>query len=140
MNQNRYKASFPAPNIGSEYFVSSTWSSYGFWALLALTPLAHYMMYYSVDGLEHGKDLNAVGIIALGALALFVLNIAAQSIRWLGRLLAVVCFSISLFFILLLIYLSVYSHFPIAYLGAISYFGLAAYFYNKDYLKAIKTL
>ena len=133
MNQNRYKASFPAPDIGSNYFVSSTWSSYGFWALLALTPLAHYMMYY-------GEDLNTLVYVILGAITLFVLNIAAQSICWLGRLLAVVCFSISLFFILLLIYLSVYSHFPIAYLGAISYFGLAAYFYNKDYLKAIKTL
>ncbi|WP_024604291.1 MULTISPECIES: hypothetical protein [unclassified Pseudoalteromonas] len=140
MNQNRYKASFPAPDIGSNYFVSSTWSSYGFWALLALTPLAHYMMYYTEDGLAHGEDLNTLVYVILGAITLFVLNIAAQSICWLGRLLAVVCFSISLFFILLLIYLSVYSHFPVAYLGAISYFGLAAYFYNKDYLKAIKTL
>ena len=140
MNQNRYKASFPAPDIGSNYFVSSTWSSYGFWALLALTPLAHYMMYYTEDGLAYGEDLNTLVYVILGAITLFVLNIAAQSICCLGRLLAVVCFSISLFFILLLIYLSVYSHFPIAYLGAISYFGLAAYFYNKDYLKAIKTL
>lgn len=140
MNQNRYKASFPAPNIGSDYFVSSTWSSYGFWALLALTPLAHYMMYYSVDGLEHGKDLNAVGVTMLGALALFVLNIAAESIRWLGRFLAVVCFSVSLFFILSIIYLSIYAHFPIAYFGPVIYFGLAAYFYNKDYLKVVKTL
>ena len=140
MNQNRYKASFPAPDIGSNYFVSSTWSSYGFWALLALTPLAHYMMYYTEDGLAQGEDLNTLVYVILGAINLFVLNIAAQSICWLGRLLAVVCFSMSLFFILLLIYLSVYSHFPIAYLGAISYFGLAAYFYNKDYLKAIKTL
>ncbi|MGO3422893.1 hypothetical protein [Pseudoalteromonas sp. HL-AS1] len=128
MNQNRYKASFPAPNIGSDYFVSSTWSSYGFWALLALTPLAHYMMYYTEDGLAHGEDLNTLVYVILGAITLFVLNIATQSIRWLGRLLAVVCFSISLFFILLLICLSVYSHFPIAYLGAISYFGLALIF------------
>ncbi len=103
MNQNRYKASFPAPNIGSNYFVSSTWSSYGFWALLALTPLAHYMMYYTEDGLAHGEDLNTLVYVILGAITSFVLNIAAQSICWLGRLLAVVCFSISLFFILLLI-------------------------------------
>ena len=140
MNQNRYKASFPAPDIGSNYFVSSTWSSYGFWALLALTPLAHYMMYYTEDGLAHGEDLNTLVYGILGAITLFVLNIAAQSICWLGRLLAVVCFSISLFFILSIIYLSIYAHFPIAYLGAISYFGLAAYFYNKDYLKVVKTL
>ncbi|KPZ56660.1 hypothetical protein AN389_03259 [Pseudoalteromonas sp. P1-7a] len=98
------------------------------------------MMYYSEDGLAHGEDLNTLGYVIFGAIILFVLNIAAQSISWLGRLLAVVCFSISLFFILLLIYLSAYSHFPIAYLGVISYFGLAAYFYNKDYLKALKML
>ena len=90
------------------------------------------MMYYTEDGLAHGEDLNTLVYVILGAITLFVLNIAAQSICWLGRLLAVVCFSISLFFILLLIYLSVYSHFPIAYLGAISYFGLAAYFYDID--------
>ncbi|WP_278382405.1 hypothetical protein [Pseudoalteromonas distincta] len=140
MNQNRYKASFPAPNIGSDYFVSSTWSSYGFWALLALTPLAHYMMYYTEDGLAHGEDLNTFVYVILGAITLFVLNIAAQSICWLGRLLAVVCFSVSLFFILSIIYLSIYAHFPIAYFGPVIYFGLAAYFYNKDYLKVVKTL
>ena len=140
MNQNRYKASFPAPDIGSNYFVSSTWSCYGFWALLALTPLAHYMMYYTEDGLAHGEDLNTLVYVILGAISLFVLNIAAQSICWLGRLLAVVCFSMSLFFILSIIYLSIYAHFPIAYFGPVIYFGLAAYFYNKDYLKAIKTL
>ena len=109
MNQNRYKASFPAPNIGSDYFVSSTWSSYGFWALLALTPLAHYMMYYSVDGLEHGEDLNTLVYVILDAITLFVLNIAAQFICWLGRLLAVVCFSISLFLYYCL-FASVYIH------------------------------
>jgi len=134
MNQNRYKASFPTPNLGKEFFDSSTWVNYGFWAMLVVSFFAHGIMYYHPDtGYAYEEDLIAIGINAVGLASLFVLKLFAQNIYIIGKFMSVLCFIVCFAFIIAMIYMTIYDHFPIAYSGGILYFGFASYLINKDY-------
>jgi len=136
MNQNRYKASFPTPNSSTEFFDSSTWVNYGFWGMLVVSFFTHGIMYYHPDtGFSYEKDLIVIGINVIGLASLFVLKLFAQNIYIVGKFMSVMCYIVSLFFISIMIYMTIVSHFPIAYSGGVLYFGLAGYLLNKDYKK-----
>ena len=136
MNQNRYKASFPTPNLSNEFFDSSTWVNYGFWAMLVVILFAHGIMYYHPDtGYVHEEDLIAIGINVVGLAILFILKLFAQNIYIVGKFISIACYIVSLSVITVMIFIIFESHFPIAYFGSVFYFGFAGYLLNKDYNK-----
>ena len=136
MNLHRYKASFPAQNSTDEFFDSFTWINYGFWLALIVSLFSHGFMYYHPEtGFLYEDDLRVIGINVVGLAALFVLRLFAINFYVVGFFMAILCFLASLTFIVLIFYVTFTDHFPIAYVGAILYFGVASYLLNKDYKK-----
>lgn len=135
MNLNRYKASFATPTSGNEFFNSMTWINYGFWGVLLFGFFAHGIMYYHPDtGFSHYDDFNIVVINVIGLAVLFVLKLFAQNIYVVGKLMSILCLLTSLVALFYTCYLTYIDHFPIAFLSAVLYFGVAAYLLNKDYI------
>ena len=138
---NKYKASIPPPDIGSEYFVSSTWTNYGFWVILATSWLAHKIMYYiPEEGTKHNGDLlDALTYNTVGVFCFFILNIVVQNFHVLGKYISIFCCILNFYLIAVILYISLISHFPLADLGSVIYFGFAAYLYDKDYKLGLKS-
>ena len=141
MNQNRYKASFPSQDSNSEFFDSSTWVMYGFFAMIIFSFFAHGIMYFHPDtGFAHYSDLKIIGINAVGFAVLFILKLFAQNIYVIGKYMSFLSVFASLSILILMFYITFIDHFPIAYISGVLYFGVAGYLLNKDYKELITAI